>query len=85
MLKRLQTAGNEFSTVMLVGHNPGIADLANWLCSDGDAAARGALARKFPTGAVAVIDFDAEDWKDVDAETGRLVDFATPKQIERER
>jgi phosphohistidine phosphatase len=85
MLKRLQTSGNEFASVMLVGHNPGIADLANWLSHDGDAAARAALSRKFPTGAVAVIDFDVEDWKDVDAETGRLVDFATPKQIERER
>ncbi|HWA49351.1 MAG TPA: histidine phosphatase family protein [Dongiaceae bacterium] len=85
MLKRLQTAGSEFATVMLVGHNPGIADLANWLSNEGDAAARGALARKFPTGAAAVIDFDVEDWKDVDAETGRLIDFATPKQIEHER
>jgi phosphohistidine phosphatase len=85
MLKRLQTAGNEFACVMLVGHNPGIADLANWLTNEGDAASRGALARKFPTAAVAVIDFDVEDWKDVDAETGRLVDFATPKQIEHER
>ncbi len=85
MLKRVQGAGNEFACVMLVGHNPGIADLANWLTNEGDAAARGALARKFPTGAVAVIDFDVEDWKDVDAETGRLVDFATPKQIEGDR
>lgn len=85
MLKRLQTAGSEFAAVMLVGHNPGIADLANWLCHDGDPAARGALARKFPTGAVAVIDFDVEDWKDVDAETGKLIDFATPKQIEHDR
>ena len=85
MLKRLQTAGNEFACVMLVGHNPGIADLANWLTNAGDAAARGALTRKFPTGAVAIIEFDVEDWKDVDAEAGRLIDFATPKQIESER
>ena len=67
---------------MLVGHNPGIADLANWLCSHGKAEQRADLARKFPTGAVAVIEFDVEDWADVDAETGRLIDFATPKQIE---
>jgi phosphohistidine phosphatase len=43
---------------------------------------RATLARKFPTGAVAVIDFDVEDWAEVDAETGTLVEFATPKQIE---
>lgn len=82
MLRRVQTVGAEPDCVMLVGHNPGIADLASWLCSEGDAARRAHLARKFPTGAVAVIEFNVDDWRDVDAETGRLVDFATPKQIE---
>jgi phosphohistidine phosphatase len=83
MLKRLQTAGSEFAAVMLVGHNPGIADLANWLCAPGNAEQPAGLARKFPTGAIAVLEFDVEDWGEVDAETGRLVDFATPKQIEQ--
>ena len=83
MLKRVQTAGSEVDTVMLVGHNPGIADLANWLCHEGDATMRDALARKFPTGAVAVIDFDVEDWREVDADTGKLVEFVTPRQIEQ--
>jgi phosphohistidine phosphatase len=82
MLRRVQAVGREPDCVMLVGHNPGIADLANWLCGHGKAEQRAGLARKFPTGAVAVIEFDVEDWADVDAETGRLVDFATPKQIE---
>lgn len=84
MLRRVQAAGRGPDRVMLVGHNPGIADLANWLCSHGKAEHRANLARKFPTGAVAVIEFDVEDWSEVDAETGQLIDFATPKQIERE-
>jgi phosphohistidine phosphatase len=83
MLRRVQAIGREPDCVMLVGHNPGIADLANWLCSLGEMEHRGNLAHKFPTGAVAVIDFMVEDWAEVDAETGKLVDFATPKQIER--
>jgi phosphohistidine phosphatase len=82
MLRRVQALGREPDCVMLVGHNPGIADLAAWLCSHGKTEQRASLARKFPTGAVAVIEFDVEDWADVDAEIGRLVDFATPKQIE---
>jgi phosphohistidine phosphatase len=82
MLRRVQAVGNEPDCVMLVGHNPGIADLANWLCSQGKAEQRASLARKFPTGAVAVIEFDVEDWAEVEAETGHLIDFATPKQIE---
>jgi phosphohistidine phosphatase len=82
MLRRLQAVGKEPDCVMLVGHNPGIADLAAWLCSHGKADQRASLARKFPTGALAVIEFDVEDWGDVDAEAGRLIEFATPKQIE---
>jgi phosphohistidine phosphatase len=82
MLRRVQALGREPDCVMLVGHNPGIADLAAWLCSHGKTDQRASLARKFPTGAIAVIEFDVEDWADVDAETGRLVDFATPKQME---
>jgi phosphohistidine phosphatase len=82
MLRRVQAVGKEPDCVMLVGHNPGIADLANWLCSHGKAEQRANLARKFPTGAVAVIDFDVDDWAEVDAEAGNLVEFATPKQIE---
>jgi phosphohistidine phosphatase len=83
MLRRVQAVGREFDCVMLVGHNPGIADLANWLCTQGKAEQRASLARKFPTGAIAVLEFDVEDWAEVDAETGRLIDFATPKQIEQ--
>jgi phosphohistidine phosphatase len=82
MLRRVQAIGKEPDCVMLVGHNPGIADLANWLCSHGKAEQRADLARKFPTGAIAAIEFDVEDWGDVDAETGNLIDFATPKRIE---
>jgi phosphohistidine phosphatase len=82
MLRRVQAVGAEPDCVMLVGHNPGIADLANWLCSEGDPSPRAQLARKFPTGAAAVIEFDVDDWGDVDAETGRLLDLATPKKLE---
>ena len=84
MLRKVQAIGREADCVMLVGHNPGIADLANWLCSQGNAEQRSKLARKFPTGAAAVLEFDVEDWAEVDAETGRLIDFATPKQIEQD-
>ena len=83
MLRRVQAVGREPDCVMLVGHNPGIADLANWLCQPGKSEQRAALARKFPTSAVAVIDFEGEDWGEADAEVGRLVAFITPKQIER--
>jgi phosphohistidine phosphatase len=84
MLRRVQAVGREPDCVMLVGHNPGIADLANWLCAHGKAEHPASFGRKFPTAAIAVLEFDVDDWAEVDAETGRLIDFTTPKQIEHE-
>lgn len=57
---------------LLIGHNPGIEELAASLDS-------GALAIRFPTAAVAVFGFTG-DWPDLDAVRlgARLVDFATP-------
>ena len=37
---------------------------------------------KFPTGATAVIDFDADAWSAVGWGTGRLVDFVVPSLLE---
>ena len=50
---------------MLVGHNPGLHELAFALTGSGNAAARSALADNLPTSGLAVIDFDIDDWGDV--------------------
>src|SRR4051812_10784108 len=53
VLELPETAGS----VLLVGHNPGFHALALQLAGTGDAAARAQLQAKFPTAALAVIDF----------------------------
>lgn len=83
MLRRIQAAGRGPDRLMVIGHNPGIADLTNWLCAQGNPEQRAGPSRKFPTGTIAVLEFDVEDWGEVDGETGRLVDFTTPKQVEQ--
>jgi len=85
MLKRIQKTPAEVECVLLVGHNPGLADLAGWLCSEGPQDKRSSLARKFPTGAIAVIDFDVSNWSEVEAENGRLVEFTTPKEMVKDQ
>ena len=37
---------------------------------------------KFPTGATAVVDFDADEWAGVAWGTGRLADFVVPRALE---
>ena len=67
--------------LMLVGHNPGMHELALALTGGGEAAARKALADNLPTSGLAVFDFAGGDWADVAFRRGRLVLFVTPKGL----
>jgi phosphohistidine phosphatase len=67
--------------LMLVGHNPGMHELAIALAGSGDLALRKALTDNMPTAAVAVFDFAADDWNDVAFQDGKLVAFVSPKTV----
>jgi phosphohistidine phosphatase len=69
--------------LMLVGHNPGMHELALALAGRGDAAGRKALAHNLPTSGLAVFDFAVDDWADVAFRRGRLVLFVTPKLLKQ--
>jgi phosphohistidine phosphatase len=69
--------------MMLVGHNPGMHELALALAGSGDAAGRKALADNLPTSGLAVFDFSIDDWADVAFRRGRLVQFVSPKLLKQ--
>jgi phosphohistidine phosphatase len=72
-------------SLLLVGHNPTIAEMASRLTGTGERGALAGLAGKFPTSALAVIDFDVDHWSEIDEGKGRLIAFATPASFgERE-
>ena len=71
-------------TLLLVGHNPGLQDLAGLMTVSGDDDARYRLQGKFPTAALAVIDFATDDWREANASTGRLDRFVTPQLLRLE-
>ncbi|MGE0737327.1 MAG: histidine phosphatase family protein [Alphaproteobacteria bacterium] len=84
LLPRLHRAPDEARTVMMIGHEGGIDELALQLVAppnDDNLDALRRLNLKFPTGALAVIEFDAEHWADVGAATGQLVTFLGPKDL----
>ena len=65
-------------SVMMVGHNPGIAEFAERLLQ------RPPLDdtfRRFPTGATLVADFAIESWADLQPGTGVVVDFVVPREL----
>jgi phosphohistidine phosphatase len=81
LLSRLQEICDGQSRVLLVGHNPGIADLARTLAGSGERASLRRLAARFPTAASAVCGFDLECWRDLAPGSGRLLAYVTPKEL----
>ena len=69
--------------LLLVGHNPGMHELALALAGSGDAAGRKALADNLPTSGLAVFDFARDDWADVAFRRGRLALLVTPKLLKQ--
>lgn len=72
-------------SVLLVGHNPGIGDLAAQLAHQTPGAAPSEMLRrlrlKFPTCALATFEISAENWADAGPDLARLIAFATPKDL----
>ena len=67
--------------LMLIGHNPMCEATASTLVESGEVAALGELRRKFPTGALAVFDFDIASWDQLKPQSGYLTDFVTPRSL----
>jgi phosphohistidine phosphatase len=64
---------------LLVGHNPGISELAYNLAGTGEGLER--LLRGLPTAGVAVIEFDVEAWREIEPGQGRLAELFTPATV----
>jgi len=70
-----------YPAALLIGHNPGLADLAASLTeplAGNDAPPSPGL--RFPTAAVAVLEFPG-DWPDLAPGQARLLDFVTPADL----
>jgi phosphohistidine phosphatase len=73
------------SSLMVVGHNPGLEALATMLAREPvrrkERMRHEALEEKFPTCALAILDFDIGRWRDLVQGAGKLVDFVRPKDL----
>ncbi len=74
--------GGDAATLLLVGHNEAMHELAAALARHGDAAALKRLRKKFPTAALAVIDLPIANWEELGTLTqGRLALYVRPKDL----
>ncbi len=81
LLELIQDLPEDSPTVMIVGHNPGMADLARHLAGRGDASQITKMTLKFPTSGLAALEFSGHSWSDVRAHSGSLVAFVTPAAL----
>lgn len=81
LLARVRKVEARVRHVMIVGHDPGMHALAVELAGSGAPKLTQALAAKFPTAGLAVLDFDVDDWSGVGPGLGQLRIFMTPKRL----
>jgi phosphohistidine phosphatase len=70
-------------TLLVVGHNPGMHELALALAGSGDDAGRKALSDNLPTSGLAIFEFSVDDWGDVAFRRGRLARLVSPKLLKQ--
>lgn len=79
-LAALRKRGGAARTVLMIGHNPSLAEMAAYLSRTGAADALAGLRRYFPAPCLAVIVFEGGVWGDVGesaSRDGRLERFVT--------
>jgi phosphohistidine phosphatase len=81
ILELVQEAPRGAATLLVLGHNPGMQQLAAALSASGDVETRARIGEKFPTAALAVIGFAAADWAGARVQGGRLERFVVPAKL----
>ena len=79
LLERLRAVPDSADSVLLIGHNPGLEQLALALAERGADLPR--LREKFPTGALATIVVGGESWAGLEPGSGELVDYVVPREL----
>jgi phosphohistidine phosphatase len=82
LLERLREVPGDLESVMLVGHQPAIQELALELAADGAELAR--VRAKFPTAALATLLF-AGEWSELAQGSAELVAYVKPKELAVDR
>ncbi len=73
LIALLRTIADDQQNVLLVGHNPGITDLANYLV--------GGRLDNIPTCGVFSVELPIQSWQQLDRATARLLFYDYPKRI----
>lgn len=81
LMSAIRRIDDDIKTAMIIGHNPGMEQLAQQLAIEGYSKGLKKIVKKFPTAALAVIEFPIERWSLLKIGSGKLADFIRPKDL----
>jgi phosphohistidine phosphatase len=83
LLDVIHDAPDSADAILISGHNPGMEELVLMFVPDrADDEARDQVEEKFPTAALAEIEFDVDHWADIKTGAGRLARFIRPRDLD---
>jgi len=78
LLARLRHLDDDVTTLVIIGHNPGVADLVDLLVTPSEEPAAEPVTGKFPTAAVALVSFTGH-WRALQPAAAALDSFWAPR------
>ena len=76
LLELVHKIDNLYSSAILIGHNPGMLELATRLAGSSPD-----IFGKYPTAALAVFEFPVERWEETYPGRDRLISFVRPSEL----
>lgn len=73
LLKTLREISDQYKSVVMIGHNPGFTELANYIID-------GTAIDNIPTCGLVGIELDIQYWRDISEKSGSLFCFEYPKK-----
>lgn len=69
-LKVINRLPDQYNFIAVVGHNPGVADILDYLTGE---------SREVHTSTTALVEFETDKWAEVSGDSGKLVFYKSPK------
>lgn len=80
ILSQIRALPDAYQSVLIIGHNPGIEYVVTGLARDESTDGMLArISRKYPTGALACLEFETNAFSDISVHSGTLNHFVKPK------
>lgn len=79
--RRIARTADEVEHILVIGHNPDLQDLVLTLAAGNHAPLRRKAESKFPTAALAVLQFSFGTWSSLPSSKGTLCELTVPREL----